>query len=252
MMRPDLGDIIERAKRRRFYVTVNSNLTLYDRHAESLSAADLVYTSLDGDPRAHEAARGEHAGEGVLDAIARLVRGGKPVIAICVVTEHSIRQAELLLQQAEAIGFRMHFQPQCVDTEIVRGAAPQSVSDDDFRAFWRHVLAEKRSGRPIVSSVPYLEFLSTWEDFSVSAYHDPSVRCPAGRGYLYVDPRGNAYACAYVKGKTTPVDLLADDWRAAWTGETPCTVCTVGPMLEFNLLFKRPVTATLEGLRAYG
>jgi MoaA/NifB/PqqE/SkfB family radical SAM enzyme len=134
----------------------------------------------------------------------------------------------------------------------VRGSVAPSISNEQFRAFWRRLLDEKRKGRPIVSSTPYLEFLAEWDDFSVSAYHDPTEHCPAGHGYLYVDPLGRAYACAYTKGKMTPVDLLAHDWRTAWNREQPCTVCTVGPMLEFNMLFKRPLAAALEGFRSYG
>jgi MoaA/NifB/PqqE/SkfB family radical SAM enzyme len=251
MMRPDLGDIVALAKRQKFWVSINSNLTLYDRHPERLAAADLVYTSLDGDEAAHVAARGERSHEGVLDAIARLVAGGKPVIAICVVTEHSIDQADTLLRRAEAGGYRMHFQPQCVDTDVVRGAVSPALSNPRLRAFWARLLDEKRRGRPIVSSTPYLEFLSQWDDFSISAYHEPGVRCPAGRGYLYVDPKGLAYACAYTKRKMEAVDLLANDWRTAWDRDTPCTTCTVGPMLEFNMLFKRPIAAALEGFRTY-
>lgn len=251
MMRPDLAEIIALAKQRRFFVSVNSNLTLFDRHGDRLAAADLVYTSLDGDQAAHNAARGERAYEGVLAAIAQLVRH-KPVIAICVVTEHSLGQAAALLDLAETMGFRMHFQPQCTDTEIVRGAVAASLTGERLRGFWRDLLAEKRRGRPIVSSTPYLEHLAQWQDFTVSAFADPGQRCPAGRGYLYVDPLGKAYACAYTKSKMTPVDLLADDWRTAWDRETPCTTCSVGPMLEFNMLFKRPFAAALEGLRTYG
>lgn len=252
MLRPDLDDVIALAKRRRFWVSVNSNLTLYDRHANRLARADLVYTSLDGDRDFHVAARGAHAYDGVLDAITHLVAIGTPVIAICVVTEHSIDQADFLLRQAETMGFRMHFQPQCVDTEIVRGAIGASLTNERMRAFWRRLLEEKRRGRPVVSSTPYLEHLAAWEDFSRSAYLDPHARCAAGRGYLYVDPLGRAYACAYTKSKMTPVDLLAHDWRAAWDRETPCTTCSVGPMLEFNMLYARPLAAVIEGLRTYG
>jgi MoaA/NifB/PqqE/SkfB family radical SAM enzyme len=252
MMRRDLGGIVAQAKQRGFWVSVNSNLTLYGRHPERLEQADLVYTSLDGDPAAHTAARGDDAHAGVLEAIAHLVERGKPVIAICVVTEHSIGQADFLLRQAEGLGIRMHFQPQCVDTDVVRGRVPATLSNERLRAFWRDLLAEKRKGRPIVSSTPYLEFLSKWEDFSISAYHDAETRCPAGHGYLYVDPCGRAYACAYTKGKMTAVDLLVDDWRTAWDRVLPCTRCTVGPMLEFNMLFQRPLAAAVEGLRAYG
>jgi MoaA/NifB/PqqE/SkfB family radical SAM enzyme len=251
LLRADLAEIIALAKRQRFFVTVNSNLTLYHRHPERLADADLVYTSLDGDPEAHVAARGTHAHDGVLDAIGRLVAGGKPVIAICVVTEHSVEQMEFLLSQAERLGIRMHFQPQCVDTEVVRGAVPATLSNERLRAFWRRLLDEKRKGRPIVSSTPYLEYLAEWEDFTVSAYYDPSTRCPAGHGYLYVDPLGRAYSCAYTKGKMAHVDLLSRDWRTAWDRQNPCTRCTVGPMLEFNMLYKRPLAAAFEGIRNY-
>jgi MoaA/NifB/PqqE/SkfB family radical SAM enzyme len=252
MMRQDLGEIIALAKRRGFYVSVNSNLTLFARHPERLALADLVYTSLDGDAASHIAARGEQAYEAVLSGIEELVRARKPVIAICVVTEHSIDQLEVLLRQAEAMGFRMHFQPQCIDTEIVRGVIAPAMTSERLRGFWRQVLAEKRAGRPIVSSTPYLEHLAGWEDFSISACFDPDVRCPAGHGYLYVDPQGKAYPCAYTKGKTAGIDLLAQDWRQDWDRETPCTRCTVGPMVEFNMLFQRPLATALEDLRSYG
>src|SRR6185369_8231302 len=251
MMRKDIAEIIALAKRRGFWVSVNSNLTLYDRHPEWLDAADLVYTSLDGDEAAHVAARGEGSHAGVMAAVTDLVRRGKPVIAICVVTEHSLDQADALLRQAEGMGFRVHFQPQCTDTDIVRGHVPESVANEQFRAFWRDLLAEKRRGRPIVSSSSYLEFLAGWDDFAVSAYAAPETRCAAGHGFLYIDPLGKAYPCAYTKKKTTAVDLLADDWRTAWDRETPCSTCIVGPMLEFNLLFKHPLATAIDNARAY-
>ncbi len=251
MMRKDIAEIIALAKQRGFWVSVNSNLTLYDRHPDWLDDADLVYTSLDGDEAAHVAARGEGSHAGVMAAITDLVRRGKPVIAICVVTEHSLGKADALLRQAETTGFRVHFQPQCTDTDIVRGRVPESVANDEFRAFWRDLLAQKRRGRPIVSSIPYLRFLAGWDDFSVSAYAAPGTRCAAGHGFLYIDPLGKAYPCAYTKKKTTAVDLLANDWRTAWDRETPCSTCIVGPMLEFNLLYRHPLATALDSARAY-
>jgi MoaA/NifB/PqqE/SkfB family radical SAM enzyme len=252
MMRKDLADIVRLAKERGFWVSINCNLTLYHKRPQALDGADVVYTSLDGDAEAHEAARGgEKAHAGVPEAIRDLVARGKDVITICVVTEHSIGQAEFLIRQAEEVGYRVHFQPQCTDTENTRGEVPDSVSNEQYRDFWRRLLAEKRKGRPIISSTPYLEYLSRWENFSVSALYDASTRCPAGRGYLYIDPQANAYPCTWTKGKTPPVNLLRDDWRSAWSRETPCTVCSVGPMLEFNLLYKRPLSAAIEAARSY-
>lgn len=249
LLRKDIGEVVAEAKSRRFYVTFNSNLVLYARRPEVFDDVDLVFTSLDGDPATHRDHRGERSLDGVLEAIEALVARRKPVVAICVVGEADVPQAERLVEQAEKIGFQMHFQPQCLDTEIVRGDLGAHVQSQDLRRFWAGLLDLKRAGRAIASSVPYLEVQSRWEDFGVSAFHDPSVRCAAGRGFLYVDPQGRGYPCAYTKGKAEPIDLLREDWKSAFPGTTPCTVCNVGPMLEFNLLFQRPFSATADALR---
>ena len=112
LVRKDLGELVDEAKSRQFYVTLNSNLVLYHRRPEVFDDVDLVFTSLDGDPETHRARRGERSFDGVLDAIAQLVARRKPVVAICVVGEADLPQAERLLETAEQIGFQMHFQPQ--------------------------------------------------------------------------------------------------------------------------------------------
>ena len=251
MARKDIGEIVAMAKARRFYLTMNTNLLLFEKHRPRLRDVDLFFTSLDGDREHHEAARGRGAYDGVLEAVARIVGEGRPVVAICVVTEHSIGQMDHLLGLAEAGGFRVHFQPQCTDTAIVRGGVAPELTTARLQRFWVELLARKRAGRPVASSVPYLETLATWADFTRSAVLDPEVRCAASRGFLYVDPAGQAYPCAYTKGKAPAVDMLGDHWRDALGRETPCTRCSVGPYLEFNLLYQRPVRTGLSVAASY-
>jgi MoaA/NifB/PqqE/SkfB family radical SAM enzyme len=251
MVRKDIGEIVDVAKARGLFVTMNTNLLLYERAPERVRDVDLFFTSLDGDREHHEAARGAGAYDGVLAAIRDIVASGRRVVAICVVTEHSLGQARPLLDAAEAGGFQIHFQPQCTETEIVRGGLAPELTGDRLRAFWRELLALKRAGRPVASSGPYLEELARWEDFSTSAVLDPAARCAATRGFFYVDPHGHAYPCAYTKGKAPPVDLLGDRWRDAVGRETPCSRCSVGPYLEFNLLYQKPIRTALSVLRSY-
>jgi MoaA/NifB/PqqE/SkfB family radical SAM enzyme len=251
LARKDIGDIVAMAKARGFYVTMNTNLLLFGKHESRLRDVDLFFTSLDGDREHHEAARGRGAYEGVLEGIGQITAGGRRVVAICVVTEHSIGQSDHLLDVAEAGGFRIHFQPQCTETAIVRGAVAPELTNERLQAFWRGLLARKRAGRPIASSAPYLEALSRWDDFTRTAVLDPETRCAASRGFLYVDPHGHAYPCAYTKGRTPPVDLLGDLWRDAIGRETPCTRCSVGPYVEFNLLYQQPLRTGLSVLKSY-
>jgi MoaA/NifB/PqqE/SkfB family radical SAM enzyme len=251
MARKDVGDIVALARARGFYVTMNTNLLLYSRHEEKLRDVDLFFTSLDGDREHHEAARGRGSYDGVLEAVARIVAEGRKVVAICVVTEHSLDQAPHLLDLAQAGGFKVHFQPQCTETTIVRGRLAPDLTTERLQGFWLRLLAQKRAGRPVASSAAYLEALARWDDFGRTAVLDPAVRCAASRGFLYVDPHGHAYPCAYTKGRTPGVDMLGERWREAVGRETPCTRCSVGPYLEFNLLYQQPLRAGLSVLRSY-
>ena len=248
LIKKDIGELVKEAKQRGFYITFNSNLTQYHRKPEVFEDVDLVFTSLDGDAETHQAHRGAKSYDGVLEAIDDLVARGLPVVAICVVGEANAEQAEGLIQQAERGGFKIHFQPQCLDTEIVRGELDASVRSEDLRKFWAGLVEQKKAGRPLASSAAYLKAQASWDDFRVSAYTSPGVKCAAGRGFLYVDPQGFAYPCAFTKGQTPGINLLEEDWRTAFSGETPCNVCNVGPMMEFNLLFDKPLSASLEAL----
>ena len=246
LVRRDIGDIVAMAKRKRFYVTLNSNLSLYDSHRGALRDVDLFFTSLDGDQSAHESARGKGSYRKVLESIREISAEGRPVVAICVVTRHSLDAVDHLLGEAERGGFQVHFQPQCTDTEIVRGEIAPELTTERLRGFFRTVLEHKLEGKPVASSRPYLEALSAWDDFRRVAVFDPKLRCAASRGFLYVDPQGKAYPCAFTKGKAAAVDLLGSDWTAALGRETPCTRCAVGPYLEFNLLYQKPLRTALS------
>lgn len=253
LVRSDIGEILALADARGFHVGLNTNLTLYERHADTVARADLVFTSLDGRPFVHEQSRGPGSADAVLDAIRDLRARERPVVAICVLTPQNLGEIDWLLEQAEGLGFQLHFQPQCLDAQVVRGTWAGDVDQNEaLRAAWRGLWARKKRGAPIASSAGYLQFLAGWDDYGVTARPAPGSRCAAGRGFLYIDPMGRAYPCVYTKGRVDPVDLLADDWHLTKSPELPCQTCIVGPMLEFNLLYRRPWSAALSALRSYG
>jgi hypothetical protein len=45
--------------------------------------------------------------------------------------------------------------------------------------------------------------------------------------------------------------MLGDHWRDAVGRETPCTRCSVGPYLEFNLLYQKPLRTGLSVAASY-
>ena len=252
LVRKDIGAIVRMARQRRFFISVSTNLTLYHRVPGALDPADLIFTSLDGDRALHERHRGPASYDGVIDAIRALTGAGKSVVGICVVRHGDLEQARALIERARGLRMRMHFQPQCLDSLITRGTLPADADQDSLRRFWLELVCMKEAGLPIASSLDYLRAQAQWPDFRVSAFRDPTTRCAAGRGFLFVDPLGNASPCTFTRGRTAAVNLLSADWSHDWDRTTACTRCNVGPMLEFDLLYKHPVRAVVNAIRSYG
>jgi Predicted Fe-S oxidoreductases len=248
LYRKDFSDILKLAKRYGFFVSLNSNLLLYEKFKNDLDAVDYFFTSLDGSPERHIRNRGKQSYDTILAAIRDIKKRGKPLTAICVVTDLETKEADYLLALAERERITIHFQPECYDTQIVLRSASDAITQEKGKAFWKYLLSKKKSGAPISSSAPYLRYICEWDNYRQSAVFDSGVQCAAGRGFLFVDATGAAYPCAYTKGKTEGINLLQDDWQTHFTGKTPCTKCIVGPMLEFNLLFDKPFASVANVL----
>ncbi len=249
LLRKDILAIIGIAKSKGFFISLNTNLLLYDKYKDSLQDVDYFFTSIDGTPEKHIANRGPQKFERILAAIRDIRDRKKIVTAICVATDTDLASAQYLIQLAKENDFLVHFQPECYDTEIVQRSAPIKVESQSIKTFWQFLLEEKRAGAPISSSANYLEYISEWQDYTISSYYDPKDRCAAGRGFLFVDTEGVAYPCAFTKGKMKGINLLEKDWEVEFDKKTPCTKCIVGPMLEFNLLFKKPVSAIVNSIK---
>jgi len=246
LVRTDIADIVTLAKSLGFWVQLNSNLNLYQRHEALFDDVALVYTSLDGTLEHHREARGESALNGTIEAIRSLRGRGIPVIAICVVDTHNLDDADYLLEQAAQLDIHVHFQPRCLETDLFRGEYDADLDNQKLRGFWRHLAALRSTNTRIASTGLYLEHLSTWDDFRELAVPAAEMRCAAGAGFLYVDPLGNAYPCAYTKGKVPAVNLVREEWRVPTHDNMPCNDCAAGPLVEFNVLFRRPLRAAVD------
>lgn len=248
LVRKDIGEILLLAKKAGFFISLNTNLLLYDRYKDVLDPVDYFFTSLDGTPEKHLANRGKQDYDTVIQAIRQIVNKGTKVSAICVVTEPDRESVEYLIDLAIREKIDLHFQPEGYDTEIVKRSAPADMNHDEIRDFWLYVLERKNQGAPITSSANYLKYISKWENYKVTAVYDHEQKCAAGRGFLFVDPSGIAYPCCFTKGLIDGINLLENDWNEKFNPVTPCTKCIGGPFLEYNLLYHKPVSSALAAL----
>lgn len=249
MVRKDLPQIIELAKQLGFYVSLNSNLVLYERYKDSLSKVDYFFTSLDGTPERHLMNRGKHDYHSIILAIRDIVSRGKKLTVICVVTEPDYTSADHLLQLAADEGINIHFQPEGYDAENAGRSAPVGLVQEELKAFWTYLYQKKKEGAPIASSEGFLKFTSNWSDYRVSAMKEFGSKCAGGRGFIFIDPAGLTYPCCYTKGLVDGVDLLKDDWADKFNPNTPCNTCIAGPFLEYNLLFQNPISSVVSAAK---
>lgn len=243
LYRKDILEVLAMAKSKGFFVSLNSNMLLYEKFSTQLDDVDYFFTSLDGTPKRHIKNRGKQDYEKVIKAIKDIRSKGKPLTAICVVTDFETTDADYLIALAKKENFNLHFQPECFDTQIVLRTADEQFNQEKARAFWQYILDRKNTGAPISSSSAYFEYIIGWSDYRQSSVLDVHTQCAAGRGYLFVDATGTAYPCAFTKGKMQGIKLLENNWQEAFDKKTPCTKCIVGPMLEFNLLFDKPLSS---------
>lgn len=248
LLRRDILEIISMARGLGFFISMNTNLLLYPKYKDDLDDIDYFFTSLDGAPEKHMANRGQQNYGRIIDALRHIVARGQKATAICVVTDPDRASADYLIDLAEKEKITIHFQPECYDAENTLRSAPDSLAQSEMRDFWLYLIDRKKRGARISSSMEYLRYISKWENYSRTAFYDPDTRCAAGRGYIFIDSSGVTFPCPYTKGHVDGIDLMTEDWNEKFDPQTPCTKCIVGPMLEFNLLFDKPVSSVISAM----
>ena len=77
LYRKDFINILELAKQAGFFISLNTNLLLYEKYKNELDAVDYFFTSLDGSPERHVKTRGKQNYQRIIEAIRDIVGRGK-------------------------------------------------------------------------------------------------------------------------------------------------------------------------------
>ena len=249
MVRKDLPEIINLAHSKGFFVSLNSNMLLYDRYKGKLNNVDYFFTSIDGNPEVQKKNRGNDSIDKIIDAIRDIKSMGKKVTIITVISQPDVEAVDYVLKLAIQENVNVHFQPEGYGAELLGRDTPVCDDNESYREIWKYILQKKREGFPITSSTEYLKFTSKWENYHQTALNDKKQRCAAMYGFMFVDPTGMVYPCCYTKGKVKGINIIEGGWKKELFSELPCSTCIGGPYLEYNLLYKKPIRSTLQALK---
>jgi MoaA/NifB/PqqE/SkfB family radical SAM enzyme len=248
LLRPDIGVIVERARRLGLHTTVFTNGELVREHLGTLRQVDAVLLSLDGPRPIHDAARGDGAFDAAMEALRLLERDRIPVWTNTVLTRDNIDHVDFVVDLARRHGALAAFQPVFEHTYSIKGEKVEALRAEEraYGAVIDHLLEQKRAGAPLLNSASFFEYIRTprWE-------RNPRT-CLAGRCYAAVAPDGRVAPCPILLQAKGLPDGRAIGFAEAFrrsARHARCSGCFCIATVESDMLFSLQPRAVLNTLR---
>lgn len=253
LMRDDIGDIVDYAKGKGLFVTLDSNGYLLPKKIEDIKNLDHLVLALDGDEQTHDLNRERGSFKKVSAAI-KAVKGKIPFWTITVLTKNNLGSIGFILDKAKREGFLTTFQVLHHNESLSRNHDDLLPADEEYKKAVKTLISEKKKGAPIASSGRYLNYLLRWPDYKKTTYANEigHLRCWAGRLYCNVDTDGSVYPCSLLIGKEDAPNFLETGFKAAFRSLGPhqCRACLASCFTEYNYLYSLDLTTIAEWHRA--
>jgi MoaA/NifB/PqqE/SkfB family radical SAM enzyme len=245
LLREDIGELIDYARKMGMSVTLNTNGMLVPQYLSALKNLDSLAISLDGRPEHHNILRGEGTGEKAISAIKQAVEAGIRVNVNTVLNKYNLHDIDYMLDLASRHGFKVEFNL-AISNIFGQGLTPDEFkpTSEEFRKALKYIIRKKKEGAPVFfSAAAYQSFLDCWADFSIEGIMDAPAakgmfRCPAGKVFCLIDADGMLWACPHLIGKIAAKNALEAGVASAWRIATrhPCRCCYQIYHHEFSLL----------------
>lgn len=241
LVRSDIGKIIDYAKNKGMFVTLDSNGYLIPQKIDQLKNLDVLILSIDGRKEVHDKNREKGSHKKVIKAL-EIATKKMPVWTVTVLTKHNLNEIDYILDLAEKMNFYTTFQILHHSPSIAGDTKPLLPSSEEYKDAIKKLIEAKRNGAPIVSTVKYLKQLLKWQDYEKSYRIEEQrgdIPCWAGKLFCNVDTDGKVYPCACLIGQTKALNFLDVGFKKAFDNisSVKCSACTASCLIEFNLMF---------------
>lgn len=252
LIREDIGRIIDYAKGKGLYVTLDSNGYLVPEKIDHLRNLDHLILAFDGDEKTHDKNRESGSFKKVIKAIETATKK-IPVWTITVLTKHNLDSIDFILEKAERYGFLATFQLIHHNDRLGRNSESLIPARQSYRDSVEKLLEKKKKGAPIASSTRYLEYILEWPDYRIpTSSRRNGLVCWAGRFYCNVDTDGSVYPCSIMVEKTGALNYLEVGFKKAfdYIGNVQCKACIASCYTEYNYLYSGDLKTISEWLKA--
>jgi len=253
LLRDDIGDVINYAKAKDLYVTLDTNGYLVSNKLMLLKNLDNLIMSLDGDEKSHDLNRGKGSFRRTYEAL-KIASKVIPTWTITVLTKNNLEAIDFIIAEAKKLGFLCTFQLLHHNDALSINYKNLLPSNEEYRKAIKKLINYKKKGAPIASSSNYLNYLLRWPDYSMPTSEDIHDRlcCWAGKFYCNVDTDGTVYPCSLMIGKIKAKNFLESGFKDAfgYIGDTPCKSCIASCFIEYNYLYSFNLRSIAEWITA--
>jgi MoaA/NifB/PqqE/SkfB family radical SAM enzyme len=241
LVRPDIGKLVDYAKQKGMFTTLDSNGYLVPQKIDQLKNLDILILSIDGEEKVHDKNREKGSHKKVIEAL-RVATKKMPVWTITVLTKNNLDQIDYILNLAKKMGFYTTFQVLHHSSSIAGDSQSVLPSPEEYKRAIKKLIETKKAGAPIVSTVRYLNNLLKWQDYAVSYRVEKQkgdITCWAGKLFCNVDTDGKVYPCVCLIEKIKGLNFLDVGFKKAFDNiaDVKCSACTASCLIEFNLMF---------------
>lgn len=196
IIREDVTEILEFAKRKGFITTMNTNGSLLEKKADLISEnLDFAFISVDYPDDYHDYIRGRKGSFcEVVGAVKRLLELGKTKITlVTTISKLNFDKIEAMASFAKDLGVGLSYnavEPTVssrFDSRTDSVVEDYGLTDKQLRDFYLKLLQLKRAGYPIMESEYVLKHYTAGKPFKC---HFPKI-------FVYVSPEGKIFPCTY-------------------------------------------------------
>jgi MoaA/NifB/PqqE/SkfB family radical SAM enzyme len=254
LIREDVGKIVDYAKNKGLFVTLDSNGYILPQKISVLKGLDHLVLSLDGTEEAHDSNREPGSFRKVMAAI-EVAQGKIPLWTITVLTNNNLESIDFILEKARKFGFLATFQLLHHNDKLGRNHESLIPCDKDYKKAIRKIICEKKKGAPIASSFKYLDHILQWPDYKKATSHEKidNLKCWAGKLYCNVDTDGSVYPCSLLVGKVKALNYLDVGFKKAFEfiqQQDFCQACLASCYTEYNYLYSLDMAAIFEWFKS--
>jgi MoaA/NifB/PqqE/SkfB family radical SAM enzyme len=200
LVRRDVSDILEYARKMGYVTTMNTNASLLERMADSISDnLDFIFVSLDYPNEYHDVIRGRRGSfKEAVNGMKRMLELGKTrVTIVTTISSLNFDRIEDMAQFAQRMGVGISYNAveptlaSSYDEERTFSVVQDyGLTDRQLQSFYSKLLKLKDDGYPLMESRPVLVDLASEKPF----------RCHFPKIFVYVSPEGLIFPCTYDYG----------------------------------------------------